>query len=55
MSLPLGGGAMGAPPVPMGGSAEDQGVKAVRSLSNRATPLDIATTHEKLIRYTENR
>lgn len=30
MSLPLGGGALGAPPVPMGGSAEDQGVKAVR-------------------------
>ncbi|OAQ96231.1 hypothetical protein LLEC1_02862 [Akanthomyces lecanii] len=31
MSLPLGGGAMGAPPVPMGGSAEDQGVKAMRA------------------------
>lgn len=39
MSLPLGGGAMGAPPVPMGGSAEDQGVKAVRLLSNRAIAL----------------
>ncbi|EGX89460.1 hypothetical protein CCM_07712 [Cordyceps militaris CM01] len=31
MSLPLGGGAMGAPPMPMGSSAEDQGVKAMKA------------------------
>ncbi|KAM3549915.1 hypothetical protein ARSEF4850_008608, partial [Beauveria asiatica] len=31
MSLPLGGGAMGAPPMPMAGSAEDQGVKAMKA------------------------
>ncbi|KAF1735109.1 hypothetical protein ACQRIT_001370 [Beauveria bassiana] len=31
MSLPLGGGAMGAPPMPMAGGAEDQGVKAMKA------------------------
>ncbi|KAM3534795.1 hypothetical protein MY4038_001876 [Beauveria bassiana] len=31
MSFPLGGGAMGAPPMPMAGGAEDQGVKAMKA------------------------
>lgn len=31
MSFPLGGGAVGGPPMPIAGSAEDQGVKAVRT------------------------